>query len=278
MLWWDRDVNPIHNVVRNSQLNCNFGESLHWKGFEDMWKASREPWDKSTIRRLLMETFENVPPQQLGAVKQIVAFGFGSFDIVFQWNRTLMLDLPRHEQMNLIVSRHHAIQDVQKIIKQTGHKVEVFLQDDAFTTKDKEMLSKLQFRSLEDPAGYLQIDKNTLVVFFDEEVHDHMQCPVNAGMQVLADIAETENAPAMILHKKIEQEDWNDYKTEEVVDGIPGPSKGRSIDSTSPQVQALIEQYEEVDFMPEELQRGDPPVFFPHARLYIRKGLGGAGH
>ena len=122
------------------------------------------------------------PINNFNGIKKIVAFGFGSYDTVFHH------DHERQEQLNLIVARHHAIQDLQTIIEKTGegHKVRVFLQDEAFTKKDKENLAKLQFEALYDPDGYLQIDKNTLVVIFDKE-------PDNAVMQVIADIAETES-------------------------------------------------------------------------------------
>ena len=115
----------------------------------------------------------------------------------------------------MIVARHHAIQDLQTIIEKTGegHKVRVFLQDEAFTKKDKENLAKLQFEALYDPDGYLQIDKNTLVVIFDKE-------PDNAVMQVIADIAETESIvetkePAMIFHKRIEKRNGRTTRLQE---------------------------------------------------------------
>lgn len=95
-------------------------------------------------------------------------------------------------------------------------------------------------------------------------------------MQVIANIAETEE-PAMILHTKIEEEDWKDYKTTDLdPNGGQRPLKGQSMDPTSPRVQKLIEQYKERNFELEDPQPGNPAVFLPHTRLYVRNGFGQA--
>jgi hypothetical protein len=110
-------VNPIHNVGKNSQLNCHTGDRLLWKEFDERWEASRLKWAESGIRKLFMGAFENVPHQQLEGIQKIVAFGFGSYDTVFHWNPALHHGHERLEQLNLIVARHHAIQDLQTIEK-----------------------------------------------------------------------------------------------------------------------------------------------------------------
>lgn len=133
-------MNPIHNVIENAQRNCNIGENLSWKGFDPMWKASRHMWNESGITKSVMEEFDSTPNEQLKAVNQIVASGFGSFDTIYQWQTAHQLELPRTEKLVLVARRHHVINDLRTIIEKSrdGHKVEVFLQDETFTQDDKD--------------------------------------------------------------------------------------------------------------------------------------------
>lgn len=43
-------VNPIHDVAKNTQLNCRMGEALSWQHFDEKRKAARRMWNESGIR------------------------------------------------------------------------------------------------------------------------------------------------------------------------------------------------------------------------------------
>lgn len=200
-------------------------------------------------------------------ITKIIAFGGGSFENNFAWDPDNILI--RYVQLNFKAAHHLVVQDVRTIIEQIRRqeepdpKVETFVQDEVYTEKDREKLTELQFEPLVDPDDYRQIDQNTLVFCFGTN---------NAFMQVIADNVES-TPPAMIFHRKIEIEEWEDYKP---VHRGQRPPKGYLMDSTSPRVQALIQKYEEVDVNLRYRYPRDPDVLFYDVRLYVLKGLGQA--
>jgi hypothetical protein len=150
---------------------------------------------------------------------------------VFAWDADYIIK--RFNQLNNKAANHLVIQDVREIIegirrlKVPDAKVESFVQDEAYTEKDKENLAKLRLEPLMDPDGYLRIYRNTLVFCLTA---------TNAYLQVIADIA-IATPPAIIFNTKIEEEEWDDYKP---ANRGQRPPKGFLMDSTSPRVQAFI--------------------------------------
>lgn len=236
-------VNPIENYRIYAHESCKEGENLSITGpmgRDVMWECARQKWDESESRKLVMKTFNNIPSEKLQQITKIIAFGGESFEKVFAWEPGYIIT--RFNQLNNKAANHLVIQDVREIIegihrqKVPDAKVESFVQDEAYTVMDrKKQLAGLQLEPLMDPDGYLRIDKNTLVFCLATK---------SAFLQVIADVAKA-TPPAMIFHTKIEEEEWDDYKP---ANRGERPPKGYLMDSTSPRVQAFIEQYEEADF------------------------------
>jgi hypothetical protein len=123
----------------------------------------KQTWEKTVVRDTLRHQILSTPSCVL--INKIVCFGLGSFSIP---------DAPYHPPDDYRARHHVQTAAIQTIISALiekhqrenprAHKLEIpcYVQDPAYQPADKKFLKELGLILVNDPKGFLKVDKNTL--------------------------------------------------------------------------------------------------------------------
>lgn len=162
---------PLGPPVRSVQIHAPRHNPLRdLRQIETDHENHQQSWLQSETCKKLQEYLCTA---DLPRIEKIVAFGLGDF--------SFHDDGSHHTQ-------HAAIATLAGILKrrQSGHSLQCYVQDPAYSDADKEFLEKRGLVVLRDPQAFLEVDETTLVFTASPNV------PVR---QVVADLAR----PAALL-------------------------------------------------------------------------------
>ncbi|KAF2741162.1 hypothetical protein EJ04DRAFT_507574 [Polyplosphaeria fusca] len=161
----------------------------HHEDADSKYVTWTQQWRDSASRKRLLDciraNFDTMEP-----IKQIAGFGLGSL------SRTSEVDAMR------VYAQHLIACDIRDLVDElTGASVdtgpELFVQDPAYCDGCVEILSRLNIKVVNNPNGFLLVDKNTFVLSFNPDV------PVR---QIVTDLTFADDGPAAMLCNTIKDD------------------------------------------------------------------------
>ena len=153
---------------------------LSFEETRDLFNSTKRSWESSKHYRSLLAAISSI--RHSLKVTKIVAFACGT-----------MSDCEYEDARRASASQHAMVSVLRECFRSNGQEtdtIDCFVQDPSYSNVDKEILKNNEITVIEDPEGFLEVDRFTLVVSCAPDV------PVR---QIVTDLAR----PAVMIWDKI---------------------------------------------------------------------------